>query len=730
MKKRILAGILSLVMFAGQWQGAYAVDDAEFSVCEDAPSEEGENEELPEYVPAEAPAEIAAAGAGEKYLRYGLIVADPVVIGGKSYHFTAELSYMSRTAYLGRKIKAADELQASITSTTLDELVKDVTGQPEAEGLIEWKFTEKKNVKCGSDAYFTVKAAVNKKVAKNIGCKGKNLSNLKKGVSKFNKASKSVRMYFTISNDPGAEEEPVIKPVKINAKNFPDKNFRKVISGRAYDRDGNGTLDEEEIAYTINIHCEGKNIKSLKGVEHFTALQGLWCMDNKIKTVDLRNNKELRGLWCSENLFTSLDLSENTELLWVYCYECRLKNLNVANNPKLAFIECNTNPLTLLDVSRNPELEHLTCGSCELTELDLSNNPKLAHLDAFRNHFSTLDVSHNPKMKRLDIWDNPGLGSIDLGNNPELQYYNCANNDAESLDVSRNPELQKLICSYNDITALDISGNPKLVYLDCACNEIGTLDLSANHYLYFLQAFTNPFTSLDIGNNPFLIKTYNEGVKKDESAVCKGHSWTIDYGGDTSTGGDNIYFLCFDDAVTLKSEPAYSLPESPYPDDDEPLTAEQITREQAVLYLYEKAGRPDVSGLKSRFKDVEAGSEYEAALLWGEANSICMGYPYVSSEDFGVGRCLRRQDLAFMLMRYAEYAGYDRAIDFGRSDDFLDYFDIDYYAWEAVCWAITQHIMSGDAGEDVPKDQQYFKPHAKATKAELEAAFRRMAGAE
>ena len=207
-----------------------------------------------------------------------------------------------------------------------------------------------------------------------------------------------------------------VKGVKIDKNNFPDDVFRKVISGSDYDRNGNGYLDDKEIGLTINIYCEGMGIKSIKGVEFFTALQGLWCKDNKIKTMDLSNNKDLRGVWCSGNQYTSLDFSDNPELLWVYCYDCNLTSLNVSDNPKMAFIECNTNPLKELDVSKNPELEHLTCGTCELSELDLSNNTKLTHLDAFSNKLTRLDISNCPKMKRLDIWNNKGLGSIDISN--------------------------------------------------------------------------------------------------------------------------------------------------------------------------------------------------------------------------------------------------------------------------------------------------------------------------
>ena len=515
--------------------------------------------------------------------------------------------------------------------------------------------------------------------------------------------------------------------VEINEANFPDPVFRSVISGPEYDTDGNGILDAIEISMISNIYCEGMGITSLKGVEHFTALQGLWCKDNLISSMDLSNNPDLHGVWCSGNLFTSLDFSANPELEWVYCYDCNLTYLNISNNPKMAYVECNSNPLASLDVTHNPLLEHLTCGSCELTSLDLSNNPELSHLDAFRNHLTFLDVSHNPKMKRLDIWDNPGLGSIDVSHNPGLQYYNCANNDASVINVSANPQLVKLICSYNDISVLDISHNPKLVYLDCACNRIASLDLSASPGLYFLQAFTNPLTSLNIENNPYLVKAYREGTKKSEYAVCQGHSWTIDRGGDTSTGGDNIYFLCFDDAVTLYAGNAGN--DSDIQADGSDLASEAdgyIARETVIWTLYHLAGEPDVTGLASRFKDVEKGAWYEKALLWGEANAMCTGYPDDSSDAFGVGRRISRQDLLYALMRYSESMDLKRAIDFGRSDEYADYYDIDYYAWEAVCWGATWGIFNVKGDPDAPKSEQMIDPKGDATRADLEFMLRRM----
>lgn len=509
-----------------------------------------------------------------------------------------------------------------------------------------------------------------------------------------------------------------IKPVKITSSTFPDANFRSYISS-AFDKDKDGTLDADEILVARNIWCNKKNIKSLQGIEYLTELRGLYCMDNQISTMDLSKNQEITGVWCSGNLFTSLDFSTNPTLEWVYCFDCQITSLNVAQNPKMSYIECNSNPLKELDVSHNPVLEHLMCGDCGLTSLDLSHNPNMQHLDAFRNKLTTLDVTCCPKMKRLNVWDNHELGSIDVSKCPGLQYYNCSNNGAKSVDVSHNPELNKLSCAYNELEEIDISHNPKLAYLDCMQNHLKGIDLSHNPNLRFLQAFINDFTELDIGYNPFLIKTYNEGEIEDIWDYGKFHAWTIDYGGDTSTGGDNIFSLSLDNKVDLHTELKAAFPTENDNDDNITDTKELITREAAVQTLYEMAGEPSVSGLKSRFTDVEHGAWYEDALLWGEKNALCLGYPYVLSDTFGVGKWVTREDIALMMMRFSEYMGYERSIDFGRSDDFMDYYEVDFDHWEAVCWACTWHIIEGKGEEGAPKEERLIDPHGKATRTEF-----------
>ena len=166
--------------------------------------------------------------------------------------------------------------------------------------------------------------------------------------------------------------------IKIDEAHFPDPNFRAIISGHAYDADLNGYLSDTERSRVMNIHCENSNIYSIKGVEYFGELQGLWCLNNHISSWDLSGNPHLKGVWCSQNDFKTLDFSANPELEWVYCFKCKLTSLNISNNPEMAYVECNANPnLTKLDVSKNTKLENLFCSDCGLTSLNLSNNPLL-----------------------------------------------------------------------------------------------------------------------------------------------------------------------------------------------------------------------------------------------------------------------------------------------------------------------------------------------------------------
>ena len=178
--------------------------------------------------------------------------------------------------------------------------------------------------------------------------------------------------------------EEKISGIAIDATNFPDENFRNWLLGQSYGKDG--VLTEEEIMGITSIGVWNKNITSLKGIEHFTALQELSCHNNRLTALDMSKNTALTTLYCFKNQLTALDVSKNTALTELNCYNNQLTALDVSKNTALTELYCSGNQLTALDVSKNTALTWLECNRNLLTALDVSKNTALTNLDCYRNH--------------------------------------------------------------------------------------------------------------------------------------------------------------------------------------------------------------------------------------------------------------------------------------------------------------------------------------------------------
>ena len=509
--------------------------------------------------------------------------------------------------------------------------------------------------------------------------------------------------------------------VAVSEENFPDPIFREYIQ-TTFDEDQNGYLSDSEIFLIWNVHCENLGVYSVKGIEHFPYLKGLWCKGNNITELDLSGNPELKGIWCSFNSFKSLDFSDCPVLEWVYCFNCDLETINVSNNPMLAFLECNANPkLKTLDLSKNDKLENLFCSNCGLTSLDLSNCPLLCELAAFYNDLEYLDVSQNTCLRRLDYWHNPRLGNVDVSNLSGLQYLNCAWTNLNKVDVSNNPELVELVCGYNKgLTTLDTSHNPKLAFLTVECDvNLKKLDVSHNPRLYYFLAFgLSSIDTIDISKNSRLCKAYNEGVYVHETEkLGYVYSMTLDYGGSSDPFDELRHCVCFDDRAKIigKYNGTNDVPDSVIDTNDGHSDSERFaTRAEAMKILYDLAGSPDVEG-SSRFTDVSDDATYAKAVKWGEDQKICFGYPKISSDTFCPDELITRQDFALMAHRYADCLGFGTAFDYGRTDWFDDFFDIDFYAWGPFTWAIQWKVVT------TRKNENLCYPHGRMTLDQVQA---------
>ena len=153
---------------------------------------------------------------------------------------------------------------------------------------------------------------------------------------------KSVSNPFIVEVNPG---------VALDEAHFPDDVFRAYIVDKGFDQNGDGFLSAKELAAVDEIVVQDMNIESLKGLEYFT---------------------EITGLWCAYNRLTELDVSKNTKLTYIDCYVNQIESLSVTKLTELTDLECSHNQLSVLDLSRNPKLMHLYCDDNYITDLDVS----------------------------------------------------------------------------------------------------------------------------------------------------------------------------------------------------------------------------------------------------------------------------------------------------------------------------------------------------------------------
>ena len=199
--------------------------------------------------------------------------------------------------------------------------------------------------------------------------------------------------------------------IEINEQNFPDELFRKWVLNQEYGKDG--ILTEKEIAGVTFMNLFPQNliavghIKSLKGIEYFTAVTKIVCSMNELTELDLSKNTALTWLECYGNHLTKLDLSKNTALTTLDCNGNELTALNVLDCASLSSLRCDNNRLTQLDMSENTELSSLVCNNNQLTQLDVSKNTELTELRCHENQLTALDLSKNKKLKTLRTYHNP-----------------------------------------------------------------------------------------------------------------------------------------------------------------------------------------------------------------------------------------------------------------------------------------------------------------------------------
>lgn len=297
--------------------------------------------------------------------------------------------------------------------------------------------------------------------------------------------------FETVSAQMNVEEK---NGIAIDAVNFPDANFRSIVTEN-YDTDKDGNLSDTEIAAVEKIDCVDKGISSLKGIEYFTALKVLLCSQNQLTVLDVSKNIELSLLSCYRNQLATLDIGKNAVLEELYCDDNQLTTLNISENPSLKFLRCRRNQLSTLDVSKNTMLIELSCGKNQLDTLDVSKNLALTNLICNGNQLDTLDVSKNTVLEELYCNSNQ-LTSLDISRT-DMDELECSHNvyqinigsdrtfDLSTLsgnfDVSKTSNWNGGTVSGNILT-VDNDTDTVIYTYDCGKNQQRTFTLKCNQY--------------------------------------------------------------------------------------------------------------------------------------------------------------------------------------------------------------------------------------------------------
>lgn len=188
---------------------------------------------------------------------------------------------------------------------------------------------------------------------------------------------------------------------------IPDVNFKaylKKIVPLAFTSDGKFISNHPSVTSYDEIMSIGrKNISSLSGIEHFTSLTKLDCLDNHITVLDISKNKALTNLYCGYNQLTYLDVSKNTNLIKLDCSNNQIKTLDVSTNRNLVELICCCNLITTLKFGENEILRKIYCPYNQLTILDVRKNKALIELNCKDNPRNTVVIVNPYKLSRLYI---------------------------------------------------------------------------------------------------------------------------------------------------------------------------------------------------------------------------------------------------------------------------------------------------------------------------------------
>lgn len=245
------------------------------------------------------------------------------------------------------------------------------------------------------------------------------------------------------------------------------------------DANFDGEIQVSEALLVRKLEVNSSSISDMTGIEAFTNLTQLFCLNNSITTLNVSMISNLSLLNCNNNQIATLGLPDSLSVLSLT--NNNVASLNVLGMSGLTQLHCNGNQLTSLNVSGLTNLAVLQCQSM----------PTLLSLDA----------TGCSSLNEIATTGDTSLNSLLITGCISLNYLSCSNSQLTTLDASNLPALLQLRCENNLLTSLNISGTNSLTTIYCQNNQLASLDVSSHPDLINLLANNNLLTSLDVSDH-------------------------------------------------------------------------------------------------------------------------------------------------------------------------------------------------------------------------------------
>lgn len=223
---------------------------------------------------------------------------------------------------------------------------------------------------------------------------------------------------------------------------------------------------------------------------------------------------EIRGKECS-NLV--LDASETIQYLQLEGFN-NIARFNFSNFPNLyTLIVRNWSEMQNIDVRSCVKLEKFVVSQTNISELDLSNNTDITFLDCAQNQLQSLNLSSTIDLEELWAFDN-NLTHLDLSANRKLRNLSCAKNALTSLNLSGLKYLNVMRLSNNLIEKIIMDEQPDLREMSVINNLLDKAEIE--NLFNALPRTSDKYQTVHIFNNP--------GTELSDKSIAKNKGWVVD----------------------------------------------------------------------------------------------------------------------------------------------------------------------------------------------------------